>query len=502
MSPFGVDLRAAVAQRWGDDAARGRFLDLDQALAGLAEEPLTEPGAWPPPLPPARAPFLEPPEFAAGGDPTEAGIAALASPLQDGRITAEAVVAALLERSRRLDPALRVWAYLDEERAHNTARLRSAELRAGERRGVLHGVPIAAKDIFQVSGMPTRANSAILPKQPSNDDGASVALLRRAGAIILGKTATTEFAFADPSAARNPWNPAHTPGGSSSGSAAGVAARLFPGALGSQTSGSVLRPAAFCGVVGFKPGIERISRSGVIPLAWSLDHVGTLTRSVVDAAWLYKVMTGAAWDGAGAPRPPRIGLDLDFQAERTDEESRQTLRMAARALEQAGASIQPIDLAGFSFGERAMAAHTVIMASEVAAYHLGDHPDRLGELGPRLRSLIHAGSVVPAEALLRARGERAALSAQVAEEMSGFDALLVPAAPGTAPEGLDSTGDPSLNGPWSLVGTPAIALPIALAANGLPLAMQLVAPVGQEDRLLSAAWWCERVIGFGARPPL
>jgi len=335
-----------------------------------------------------------------------------------------------------------------------------------------------------------------------------VTLLRQAGALVLGKTATTEYAFADPAPTVNPWNPAHTPGGSSSGSAAGVAAGLVPGALGTQTAGSVLRPAAFCGIVGFKPTTERISRAGVIPLARSLDHVGTLTRSVADAALLYNVLSGAA-ETAAVERSPRLILCPDLLSGHTDDATRAALRSAGRALEQAGAEVRPIGgRLGRSLTETfcdiLLAVHQVIMAAEVAAQHLDAHPGDIDDLGPRLRAIVQVGALVPAHVLLAAQSCRVQCRRTWQEdaELQRYDALIVPAAPGTAPRGLESTGDASLNAPWSLLGLPAITIPIALAENGLPLGMQLVAPYGEDARLLTAAQWCEQAIGFDARPEL
>jgi Asp-tRNA(Asn)/Glu-tRNA(Gln) amidotransferase A subunit family amidase len=469
---------------------------IERALTVLDGQPSAEPGRWPPaPLPPAVAPLVPVEPVRAGDDFTGASVAALAAGIAAGVVTPASVVEALIARSERLDPALHAWALLDGERALTAARAPETVAR-----GSLHGVPLGVKDIIDVAGLPTRANSAARASEaPAAADAPVIARLREAGALILGKTATTEFAFMDPSGARNPWNPAHTPGGSSSGSAAGVAARLVPGALGTQTAGSVLRPAAFCGIVGFKPSTERVNRAGVLPLAWSLDHVGTLTRRVADAALLYGAMTGATATPA-EERPPRIGLAPAFLSEHTDAATREALARAITRLERAGATPEPVEVT--ALGPVSLAAHQVIMAAEVSAYHLGAHGDRLDQLGPRLRALIEAGRALTTRALLRAQGVRRLLWEAWNPVLARYDAVLVPSAPGTAPEGLASTGDSALNAPWSLLGVPAITLPVAVAENGLPLGMQLVAAYAEDARLLACAAWCEAALGFEAAPPL
>ena len=504
--PFGVDLRAAAERRWGSRASERlpeTLNRLSENLAVLDRLPSVEPGAWPPPLPPADVPDLQAPSADSADDPAEAGVVALAAGIRDGRFSPVEVVEALLARARRLDSEIQSWALLDEDGARRAARQRAEEAARGLWRGPLHGVPVGVKDIFDVAGLPTRANSALRTDQPpAVDDAASVAALRRAGAILLGKTATTEFALSDPSGARNPWNPAHTPGGSSSGSAAAVSARLVPGALGSQTQGSVLRPAAFCGVVGFKPSAARISREGVIPLAWSLDHVGTFTRGVADAAALYATMAGAT-----PVRParfettwPRLGVAAGFLSDHTDETTRDGLRELALHLRQKGCTVEEVALD--ELASVAPAVLGAIMWSEVAAFHLGAHADRLDQIGPRLRATIQAGSLIPAQALLRALGMRRLLFERWNRALGAYDAVLVPAASGVAPEGLGFTGDPSLNGPWTLLGVPAISIPLAVAQKGLPLGAQLVAAYGADARLLAVAQRCEALIEFKARPGL
>jgi Asp-tRNA(Asn)/Glu-tRNA(Gln) amidotransferase A subunit family amidase len=420
---------------------------------------------------------------------------------------------ALLGRIARLDPKLHVWAALDADGARAQARERTEEAARGAMRGTLHGVPLGVKDIFDVAGLPTRGGSRVYHAVP-DADATTVARLRRAGAVIVGKTHTTEFAYADPAPTRNPWNPSRTPGGSSSGSAAGVAAGMMPVALGSQTAGSVLRPAAFCGVVGYKPTYGRISRQGVLPLAWSLDHVGTLTRSVEDAALLAGVMAGPdrkdptcadvpVPDLVAAvrdPHPPRIGIVGDVYPDRLSDAARDRLSAIVVRLETAGAEMEQVRLPR-EF-DAALDAHHVIMSAEMSGIHLAGVQEQGEAYGSRLRAAVESGALIPAAAYLRALRLRRVIRAAILPLFEEVDCLIAPAAAGAAPEGLDSTGDPSFNAPWSLLGLPAISLPAGLDTQGLPLAVQLVAGPWQDARLLGAAAWCEVVLGQAVTAPV
>ncbi|MGD9891246.1 MAG: amidase [Dehalococcoidia bacterium] len=512
-------LRAMAEARWRGDVSphfESMMWRLENAIETLPDHPIDGGKPWPPTsLTTPTVPRFRYSPLRPGDNLTEAGAGSIAQAVAAGVVSMTEVVAAFLERSARLDPILHVWAALDAERARATARRHDEGFAAGAATGgLLDGVPIGVKDIFNTAAYPTAANSRVPPAFVEREDAIAVSRLARQGALVLGKTATTEYAYADPSEARNPWNTAHTPGGSSSGSAAGVAARLFPAALGTQTAGSVIRPAAFCGVVGFKPTIERIARTDVVPLAVSLDHVGTLTRSVADAALLYRMMANAVED---PPWPeatfetlrPRFAFWPDLLQDHTDEATWLALREAATKLERAGAEITLVtgDLDfnhSQGFWKDVLATHTIIMAAEVAAHHLQSHPDAIHDLGPRLRAMVEAGALVPPQLLIQAQERRWAYWQHWHEisEARTYDAVIVPSAPSTAPEGLDFTGDPSLNAPWTLLGVPAITIPIALAENGLPLGMQIVAPYGADARLLTVADWCEKVIDFREKPQL
>ena len=419
-----------------------------------------------------------------------------AEAVRTGSVSPVELVEACLARMRALDPELKAWAHVDGEGALAVARERESEARAGRLRGPLHGVPIGVKDIFDVAGMPTTGGAKSVAHTRPSADAASVARIRAAGAIVLGKTVTTEFAYRDPAPTRNPWNRGHTPGGSSAGSAAAVAARMTPLALGSQTVGSVLRPAAYCGVVGFKGTHGLVPVAGVIALAWSLDHVGVLTRSVGDAALAMSVLAGRHLEPS-AVSAPRLAVAPELLG-RASREVTAHIEAAADAFARAGATVSKIELPS-SFRDLAAAGLTVLEV-EAAAYHepwFGQHAD---QYGAEMRSLIEAGLRVSATAYVNANRARLAFRDEVMPLLAAHDALLCPTAPAPAPAGLGSTGDGSLCSPWSNTGVPAITLPSGLASSGLPHAIQLVQAAGASSRLLGVAGWCERVLGFTRVP--
>jgi Asp-tRNA(Asn)/Glu-tRNA(Gln) amidotransferase A subunit family amidase len=429
-------------------------------------------------------------------DLSSLGARETAEAVRAGRVSAVELVEACLARMRALDFELKAWAHIDGEGALAVACERESEARAGRLRGPLHGVPIGVKDIFDVAGMPTTGGAKSFAHTRPSADAGSVARIRAAGAIVLGKTVTTEFAYRDPAPTRNPWNHGHTPGGSSAGSAAAVAARMTPLALGSQTVGSVLRPAAYCGVVGFKGTHGLVPVSGVIPLAWSLDHVGVLTRSVGDAALAMSVLAGRDLEPS-AVSAPRLALAPELLG-RASREVTAHIEAVADAFARAGATVSKVELPA-SFHVLASAGLTVLEA-EAASYHepwFGKHADQYGS---EMRSLIEAGLRVPATAYVNANRVRLAFRGEVTPLLAAHDALLCPTAPAPAPAGLGSTGDGSLCSPWSNAGVPAITLPSGIASSGLPHAIQLVQAAGASSRLLGVAAWCERVLGFTRVP--
>ena len=305
---------------------------------------------------------------------------------------------ACLARIAARDAEIRAWVRVDEAGARAVAREREAEARAGRLRGPLHGVPVGIKDIFHVAGMTTTSGAAPAYPVAATEDAAAVARLRAAGAIILGKAHTTEFAYFEPGPTRNPWNVAHTPGGSSSGSAAAVAARMAPLALGTQTVGSVLRPAAYCGVVGFKGTHGLISTEGVVPLAWSLDHVGVFARAVADVALTAGVLAGRPLAGP-TPRPPRLALASEL-IDRATPETAAAVRATVERLTRAGATIEEVKLPGSFAGVHA--AGRGVLEVEASAYHEELYRAHADAYRPRTRELIEGGLARPAVAYARA----------------------------------------------------------------------------------------------------
>jgi aspartyl-tRNA(Asn)/glutamyl-tRNA(Gln) amidotransferase subunit A len=424
------------------------------------------------------------------------GVREAAEAIRAGAASPVELVGACLARIRALDGEIGAWAHVDADGALAVAREREAEARAGRLRGSLHGVPVGVKDIFDVAGMPTTGGARSFAHTRPSADAAAVGRIRAAGAIVLGKTVTTEFAYRDPAPTRNPWNRRHTPGGSSAGSAAAVAAQMAPLALGSQTVGSVLRPAAYCGVVGFKATHGLVPVGGVIPLAWSLDHVGVLTRSVADAALAMSVLAGRDLTPS-AVGAPRLALAPELLA-RASRETAAHVEAMADAFARAGATVSKIELPP-SFRDLAAAGLTVLEA-EAAAYHEPWFVEHADEYSPEMRSLVEAGLRVSATAYVNANRLRLAFREDVMPLLAAHDALLAPTAPAPAPAGLHSTGDGSLCAPWSTAGVPAISLPSGIASSGLPHAIQLVQAAGGSSRLLGAAAWCERVLDFTGVP--
>jgi len=438
----------------------------------------------------------------------------LSALIRSGTCSAVSLVEALLARIDALEPNVKAWVSVDRAGALETARERDGEEQAGRFRGPLHGIPVGLKDIYHVAGMTTTAGAGPFAHEYPETDAASVTRLRHAGAIILGKTATTEFAYLDPAETRNPWNQEHTPGGSSSGSAAAVAARMVPLALGSQTVGSTLRPAAYCGVAGFKPTHGRISCRGVVPLAWSLDHVGIFCRSVADAALALQVLAGhdpgdplsvrepvVDYVGAlsAADRPPRLGLLRQFFLERASPEVASHLEAIAQTFARAGASVEEIKLPP-SF-EGLHDAGSRVMQVEAAAFHAPRFQAHATHYRPKIRALIENGMKTAGTEYVAAQQHCRRFRAEMTPLLKRLDALLMPVAGTPAPRGLSSTGDPTFCAPWSFAGVPAISLPSSLAQDGLPLAVQLVSGAFDEPRLLAVARWCEATFAFSSAPP-
>ena len=351
----------------------------------------------------------------------------------------------------------------------------------------LFGVPVGVKDIFHVDGFETRGGSRLPPEELRGPEAASVTTLKEAGALVLGKTVSTEFAYFAPGPTRNPWHPGHTPGGSSSGSAAAVAAGLAPLALGTQTVGSILRPATFCGAVGFKPSYERISRYGVIPLAPSYDHVGFFTPDVAGAERAASVLC-REWRPAATARRPRLGSPEGPYLERAAGEGLVHFREVCHRLAGAGYEVETVS-ALEDFPE-IVERHFRVLAAEVAQVHR-DWFARFGDLyDHRTAELIQRGQAVTDDQLARDLDEREGLRTALTAVMDqrGIDLWISPPALGAAPRGLDSTGDPVMNIPWTQAGMPAVGLPAGRNAAGLPLGLQV-----------AARWWADEALLAWAR---
>jgi aspartyl-tRNA(Asn)/glutamyl-tRNA(Gln) amidotransferase subunit A len=429
-------------------------------------------------------------------DLTELGVRAAAEGIRSGACSSEALVEACLTRVRAAEPHLQAWAHVDGDGARAVARERDTEARAGRLRGPLHGVPIGIKDIFDVAAMPTTAGARAFAHTRPTRDCSAVARLRAAGAVILGKTHTTQFAYRDPAPTRNPWNRAHTPGGSSSGSAAAVAARMVPGAIGSQTVGSILRPAAFCGVVGLKGPHGLVPLDGVVPLAWSLDHAGPFARSVDDATLLLTVLADRVVEPS-AVTAPRLAVGRQL-FDRAEPALRRHLELVVKRLADAGARVTELTLPAVF--DEIHAAGQMVLEVEAAAYHQAMFARHAADYGPGMAEMVARGLTRLATEYVAANRARLAFRDAMIPLLEAHDALLSPTAPGPAPAGLGWTGDASLCAPWSSAGVPSVTLPSGVDETGLPLALQLVQAPGGLARLLGVAAWCERALGFAARP--
>ncbi|HZP25632.1 MAG TPA: amidase [Dehalococcoidia bacterium] len=438
--------------------------------------------------------------------PAELTAAAIVEACRSGT-SAVKVLDRFRARVEEREPEVRAWETLDLEGAYRQAEALDRQAAAGRLRGLLHGVPIAMKDVYHVAGLPCRAGSPVYHDFVPQSDAPVVRRLREQGAVILGKTVTTQLAATDPAVTHNPRNLEHTPGGSSSGSAAAVADGMVAAAFGTQTIGSTLRPAAFCGIVGLKASYGRVSRAGIFPLAWSLDHAGLLTQTVEDAALVLAAVAGAepgdhtaagvpAGDHSAAvrdPKPPRIGLLRDFFQQRCDSAYWARLEETAQRFAHAGAEVEEAKLpAGFDL---AINVSQTILACEAYAAYGNVFRLRADDFASQVRVLLESGALVPANSYLRAQLLRRQLVESVRPLFRRYDLLLSASATGPAPHGLGSTGDTVCNAPWTLLGMPALSLPIGLAGNGLPLGLQLTADHWQEERLLAGARWCEMILG-------
>jgi len=432
---------------------------------------------------------------------SDAGVLELLRLFRNDQAAADRYASDCLERAKAVESWLKAFEYLPAD----TAR----------RPGPLSGIPVAIKDIIATSDMPTTNGSPIYKDHVPAADAWVVERLRNLGATIFGKTVSTEFAWRHPGPTINPWNFDHTPGGSSSGSAAAVAAGIVPLALGTQTLGSVIRPAAFNGVVGLKPSFGAIPRIGVHPLSPSLDHVGFFARRIDDVALALSLLAGSSdRDLHGLPLPafrvdvdkgvisldkPRLAIVRFEKWSRAEPEQRKALEAAVEKLRNAGAVLQELELSELDHSN--WKAINAILASEAAmifADLVARYPDRTSD---HLKSLVESGKAVTATDYLAAKALQDKWRNAFAAEISGYDAILTLPAFGEAPLGLHYTGDAEYCAPWTLLGVPAVTLPVGFGSHGLPLGLQIVAEYRNDLRLLRIAKWTEAVLNFERGSP-
>jgi Asp-tRNA(Asn)/Glu-tRNA(Gln) amidotransferase A subunit family amidase len=433
------------------------------------------------------------------------GAFAAAEQMKTGALGAREYALALLDRVAQTEPEVQAWAFLAPEFVLAQAEAADQAQHAGTAFGPLHGVPVGVKDIIDTSEMPTENGTVLHAGRQPQRDATVVTRLRAAGALLMGKTVTTELATYAPGKTRNPCNPAHTPGGSSSGSAAAVAAGMVPLAIGTQTNGSVIRPASFCGVVGYKPSSGWISRAGILVQSPPLDQVGVYGRSVDDVALLAQCLVGHdPQDTATRPRaappllaaalgeppvPPSIAFLRTPMWDRVAPDAQAAFAQLARFL---GARMTEIELppAATDF----LDVHHLLMEADIAASF--DHEYKRGRdrLSASLRGQIERGRLVSAGDYRRALESREAIRGAIDRAFGRFDAVLTPATLGTAPLGMDGTGDPVMCTLWTLTGQPALCLPLLHGANGLPIGVQLVGQRDDDARLLRTAQWLSRTV--------
>ena len=408
-----------------------------------------------------------------------------------GKLTSEALVAACLERIKQREDGVRAWAFIDPELALKQARQRDREAPKSR----LHGIPVGVKDVIDTCDMPTEYGSPIYRGHRPACDAACVAQVREAGGVILGKTVSTEFATRHPNKTCNPHNLGHTPGGSSSGSAAAVADCMVPIAFGTQTSSSTIRPAAFCGAIGYKPTFNLINRAGLKFLSESLDTLGLLTRTVEDAALMVETLAGLPETpfAAVATLKPRVGFCRTPHWSQADAASQANLERAAQVLAAAGATVSAVELTS----EFSKLAETQITVSAYEFFRALTHErTRFPQLiSASLTARIAAGGKVT-----RSRYEEGLALAEhcrkrIADTFRDYDVLLAPSAPGEAPSGLGGTGDPIFGLLWTLLLLPCLTLPYGKGPTGLPLGVQVIGRHGGDAALFVAAEWVQRALG-------
>lgn len=431
--------------------------------------------------------------------------------IRDGSISSEELVEACLARIRDVDENVKAWAFLDPEHALKQARELDLQRSEGRALGPLHGVPVGIKDIIDTEDMPTEDGTILHAGRTPARDATVVAMLRAAGAVIMGKTVTTELATYSPGKTRNPHDAGHTPGGSSSGSAAAVAAGMVPLAVGSQTNGSVIRPAAYCGVFGFKPTHGLISRQGVLKLSRALDHIGVFARTIEDVALVSEQLVGyderdpdtrprarvpfTSVVAEEPPLPPSIGF---IRTPMWDQASEETHQAFAEVTEHLGERVTELTLPDTA--RRVLEWHRTVMEAEMAANLAAEYDKGRDRLSASLRAQLERGRGYSALDYQTALSHIPQVVEGLEDLFDRYDALLTPSAASTAPKGLESTGDPAFCTIWTFCGMPALNLPLMRGAGDLPLGMQLVGPRYGDARLLRTARWLVNSVGSGQQP--
>lgn len=435
--------------------------------------------------------------------PTPTSIAKIHSLFRSGELTPRELVEQCFNRIDSREADVQAWVSLDRDRALELAdeQLRlMVSLSGHEGLPPLFGIPMGVKDIFDVSGWPTKAGSPLREKHVAEQDAASVARVRQAGAILIGKTHTTQFASFDPSPTHNPWHLAHTPGGSSSGSAAAVACGMCVAAFSSQTGGSIVRPASYCGAVGFKPSYGAVPLKGVVPLSPSIDHVGAMAANVGDVARVFGVLAGRRGEErgerasrrAGSEEQIRFGVVRDFFVDQAEKENAAVFDAVMVHLENSLGRVAVVELGDIP---AVHASHRVIMAYECAAYHRDIFLKQRDQYGPCISQLIDEGLATPPAVYAQALDHAIRFRQEALAALTTCDVLAMPATHGPAPS-MDTTGDPRWQNIWSFARLPAITIPCGFAALNLPLGLQLV---GAEDfRLLEIAAACEETLDLGS----
>ena len=424
-----------------------------------------------------------------------APLAVTEAPLRNDQPNLVVYINEMCDRVERVDPAVQALLLEPDRRGrlHREAAALAVRFPDPDTRPALYGALVAVKDIFHVDGFVTRAGSEVPPELFAGPEAAVIALLRQAGALILGKAVTTEFAYFEPGPTRNPHNLAHTPGGSSSGSAAAVAAGLCPLAVGTQTIGSVIRPAAFCGVVGFKPSYDRIPSAGLVYFSRSVDHVGLFTQDVAGMRLAAGVVCQDWHEVARPASLPVLGVPEGPYLKQAEPEALAAFRRQLERLAAAGVTIRNVP--ALDDIERINVLHRRLIFAEFAGEHAAIYDQYAALYRPRTAEIIEIGRTVSdgerAEGIASTARVRSQLQAQM--DAHGIDLWACPAAPGPAPEGIHATGDPAMNLPWTHAGVPAVTLPAGVAANGLPLGLQLVARFGADEGLLG---WAEMLEGL------